>query len=103
MDNSIEQQITALHLHTDHAAYTACKDEHINLVETRFRKTVSYYNNSEDSRSRLYYNLDYILEQIQTGRGLKEQTGIVRQQTTEEDYKREKNKLPMIVASGIFR
>ena len=85
MDNLIEQQITDLHLHPDYAAY---KEEYIDFVNVRLKKTVSYYNNSEDSRSRTYYNFDYILEQIQTGRGLKEQTEIVRQQTTEEDYKR---------------
>ena len=66
------------------------------------KKTISYYKNSEDSSSRRYLNFDYILEQIQTGRDLIEQTEIVRQQTTEKDYKREKNKLPMIAGAGIF-
>ena len=61
MDNLIEQQITDLHLHPD---YAANKEEYIDFVNVRFKKTVSYYNNSEDSRSRTYYNFDYILEQI---------------------------------------
>ena len=71
-------------------------------IDIRLKKTVSYYQHSEDSKSRLFYNFDYILEQIHSGRGLAEQTAIVRNQTTEDDYKKEKNKLPMIVASGIF-
>lgn len=100
MDKFMEQAIRNLHLHSD---YAACDNGYFNPINTQLRKTVSYYNHSEDSRSRIYYNLDYVLEQIQTGRGLKEQTEIVRQQTTGEDYKQEKNKLPMIVASGIFR
>ena len=73
------------------------------------KKTISYYKNSEDSSSRIYLNFDYILEQIQTGRDLQtgldlsRQTETVRRQITEKDYKLEKNKLPMIAGSGIFR
>ena len=65
-------------------------------------KTISYYFNSSDSRSRIYYNFDYILELIASDSKLSEQTNIVRKQTTEKAYKEEKHKLPMIAPSGIF-
>lgn len=65
-------------------------------------KTVSYYNNSSDSGSRIYRNLDYILELIASDPELSEQTGTVRAQTTKEAYRREKRKLPMTAPSGIF-
>ena len=100
MENKTKQ-ITGLHLYPDSAACDIY--DKFGYIDTRFKKTISYYSNSEDSKSRVYYNFDYILEQIQTGRDLIEQTEIVRQQQTKEDYKREKNKLPMIVTSGIFR
>ena len=47
-------------------------------------KTISYYFNSSDSRSRIYYNFDYILELIASDSKLSEQTNIVRKQTTEK-------------------
>ena len=78
------------------------------IIILMIKKTISYYKNSEDSSSRIYLNFDYILEQIQTGHDLQTgldligQTETVRRQTTEADYKQEKNKLPMIAASGIF-
>ena len=69
----------------------------------RIRKTVSFYNNSEDSRSKRYLNLDYVLlEIIPKDEELRKQTEITRNQITEEDFKKEKKKLPMIAPSGKF-
>lgn len=65
-------------------------------------KNISYYHNSSDSRSKIYYNFDHILELIASDPKLSEQTNIVRMQTTEKAYKEEKHKLPMIAPSGIF-
>ena len=69
----------------------------------RIRKTVSFYNNSEDSRSKRYLNLDFVLlEIIPKDEELKKQTEMTRNQITEEDFKKEKKKLPMIAPSGTF-
>ena len=65
-------------------------------------KNISYYHNSSDSRSRIYYNFDQILELIASDPKLSRQTDIVRMQTTEKAYKEEKHRLPMIAPSGIF-
>ena len=65
-------------------------------------KNISYYHNSSDSRSRIYYNFDQILELIASDPKLSRQTYIVRMQTTEKAYKEEKHRLPMIGPSGIF-
>ena len=65
-------------------------------------KNISYYFNSSDSRSRIYYNFDHILELIASDTKLSEQTDMVRKQTTEKAYKEEKHRLPMIAPSGIF-
>lgn len=67
------------------------------------KNTVSFYNNAEDSRSKRYLSLDYVLLEI-IGRNeqLKEQTDIVRQQPDEKAFKAEKRKLPMIAPSGVF-
>ena len=65
-------------------------------------KNISYYFNSSDSRSRIYYNFDHILELIASNPKLSRQTDIVRMQTTEKAYKEEKHRLPMIAPSGIF-
>lgn len=50
-------------------------------------KTISYYFNSNDSRSRIYYNFDHILGLIASDPELSKQTDMVRKQTTEEAYK----------------
>ena len=65
-------------------------------------KTISYYFNSSDSRSRIYYNFDHILELIASDPKLSKQTDMIRKQTTEKAYKEEKHRLPMIAPSGIF-
>lgn len=65
-------------------------------------KTISYYFNSSDSRSRIHYNFDHILELIASDPKLSEQTDMVRKQTTEKAYREEKHRLPMIAPSGIF-
>ncbi len=65
-------------------------------------KTISYYFNSSDSRSRIHYNFDHILELIASNPKLSKQTDMVRKQTTEKAYKEEKHRLPMIAPSGIF-
>lgn len=65
-------------------------------------KNISYYFNSSDSRSRIYYNFDHILELIASDTKLSKQTDMVRKQTTEKAYKEEKHRLPMIAPSGIF-
>ena len=72
-------------------------------INNRIKRTVSFYNNSEDSRSKRYLNLDYVLlEIISKDEELREQTEITRNQITEEDFKKEKKKLPMIAPSGKF-
>ena len=65
-------------------------------------KNISYYFNSSDSKSRIYYNFDHILELIASNPKLSKQTDMVRKQTTEKAYKEEKHRLPMIAPSGIF-
>lgn len=65
-------------------------------------KTISYYFNSSDSRSRIHYDFDHILELIASDPKLSEQTDMVRKQTTEKAYREEKHRLPMIAPSGIF-
>ena len=37
-------------------------------------KTVSYYNNADDSKSRIRYNLDYVLGMIRGNQELFQQT-----------------------------
>jgi len=72
-------------------------------TNNKIKNTVSFYNNSEDSRSKRYLNLDYVLlEIIPKDEGLRKQTEIARNQITEEDFKKEKKKLPMIAPSGTF-
>lgn len=66
------------------------------------KKTISLYKNAEDSKSRNYYSFDYILERIKTDPTLIPQTETVRAQTNKKDYKKEKNKLPMVAYTGIF-
>ena len=67
------------------------------------KNTVSYYNNAEDSKSKRYMSLDYILlEMVAKDGQLKRQTEIVRNQPDEKTFKEEKKKLPMIAPSGIF-
>lgn len=67
------------------------------------KNTVSFYNNAEDSRSKIYRNLDYILlDIIGNDEQLKKQTEFVRNQPDEDMFKEEKKKLPMIAPSGIF-
>ena len=58
-------------------------------------KNISYYFNSSDSKSRIYYNFDHILELIASNPKLSKQTDMVRKQTTEKAYKEEKHRLPM--------
>ena len=53
-------------------------------------KTISYYFNSSDSRSRIHYDFDHILELIASDPKLSKQTDMVRKQTTEKAYKEEK-------------
>lgn len=65
-------------------------------------KNISYYFNSSDSRSRIYYNFDHILELIASDPKFSKQTDMIRKQTTEKAYKEEKHRLPMIAPSGIF-
>ena len=72
-------------------------------TNNKIKNTVSFYSNSEDSRSKIYRNLDYVLlEIIPKDEGLRKQTEMTRNQTTEEDFKKEKKKLPMIAPSGTF-
>lgn len=66
------------------------------------RNTISLYNNAEDSKSKKYYSFDIILEWIKSDPTLIPQTKKARAQTHEEDYKKEKNKLPMVAYNGIF-
>ena len=65
-------------------------------------KTVSYYNNADDSKSKIRYNLDYVLGIIRDNQELFQQTVRVRSMPTEEEYKQAKKLLPMFVSSGIF-
>ena len=67
------------------------------------KNTVSYYNNAEDSRSKRYISLDYVLlEMVAKDEQLKQLTEFVRNQLDEDMFKEEKKKLPMIAPSGIF-
>ena len=69
----------------------------------QIKNTVSYYNNAEDSKSKRYISLDYVLlEMVAKDGQLKRQTEIVRNQPDEKTFKEEKRKLPMIAPSGIF-
>ena len=69
----------------------------------QMKNTVSYYNNAEDSKSKRYISLDYVLlEMVAKDEQLKRQTEIVRNQPDEKTFKEEKKKLPMIAPSGIF-
>lgn len=65
-------------------------------------KTVSYYNNADDSKSRIRYNLDYALGMIRDNQELFQQTVRVRSTLTEKEYKQTKKLLPMIAPSGVF-
>ena len=54
-------------------------------TNNKIKNTVSFYNNSEDSRSKRYLNLDYVLlEIIPKNEELRKQTEIARNQITEE-------------------
>ncbi len=69
----------------------------------QIKNTVSFYNNAEDSKSKRYISLDYVLlEMVAKDEQLKRQTEIVRNQPDEDMFKEEKKKLPMIAPSGIF-
>lgn len=73
------------------------------MKTVKINNTVSFYNNAEDSRSKIYRNLDYILlDIIGNDEQLKQQAEIVRNQPDEKTFKEEKRKLPMIAPSGIF-
>lgn len=65
-------------------------------------KTVSYYNNADDSKSKIRYNLDYVLGMIRDDQELFQQTVRLRSISTEEEYKQAKKLLPMIAPSGVF-
>lgn len=64
--------------------------------------TVSVYYDAKDATSTIYLKLDEVLLNIVGKDYLKQQTDIVRMQTTKEAYIEEKRKLPMIAPSGIF-
>ena len=53
-------------------------------------KTVSYYNNADDSKSKIRYNLDYVLGMIRDNQELFQQTVKLRSMPTEEEYKQAK-------------
>ncbi len=65
-------------------------------------RTVSYYNNADDSKSKIRYNLDYVLGMIKDNQELFQQTVRLRSMPTEKEYKQAKKLLPMIAPSGIF-
>ena len=46
-------------------------------------KTVSYYNNADDSKSKIRYNLDYVLGMIRDDQELFQQTVRLRSISTE--------------------
>ena len=64
--------------------------------------TVSVYYNAKDATSTIYLKLDEVLLNIVGKDYLKQQTDIVRMQTTKKAYIEEKKKLPMIAPSGVF-
>ena len=69
----------------------------------QIKNTVSFYNNAEDSKSKRYISIDYVLlEMVAKDEQLKRQTEIVRNQLDEDMFKEEKKKLPMIAPSGVF-
>ena len=65
-------------------------------------RTVSYYNNADDSKSKIRYNLDYVLGMIKDNQELFQQTVRLRSMPTEKEYKQAKKLLPMIAPSGVF-
>jgi len=74
----------------------------IKIQNMMINKTVSYYNNADDSRSKIRYNLDYVLGMIRDDQELFQQTVRLRFMPTEEEYKQAKKLLPMIAPSGVF-
>ena len=50
-------------------------------------RTVSYYNNADDSKSKIRYNLDYVLGMIKDNQELFQQTVRLRSMPTEKEYK----------------
>ena len=67
------------------------------------KNTVSYYNNAEDSKSKRYISLDYVLlEMVAKDEQLKQLTEFVRNQPDEDMFKEEKKKLPMIAPSSFW-
>ena len=74
----------------------------IKIQNMMINKTVSYYNNADDSKSKIRYNLDYVLGMIRDDQELFQQTVRFRSISTEEEYKQAKKLLPMIAPSGIF-
>ena len=73
------------------------------MKTVKINNTVSFYNNAEDSKSKRYISLDYVLlEMVAKDEQLKQQTEFVRNQPDEDMFKEEKKKLPMIAPSGIF-
>ena len=65
-------------------------------------KNISYYFNSSDSRSRIYYNFDHILELIASDTKLSKQTDMVRNRQQRRLTRKRNTELPMIAPSGIF-
>ena len=62
------------------------------MKTVKINNTVSFYNNAEDSRSKIYRNLDYILlDIIGNDEQLKQQAEIVRNQPDEKTFKEDLN------------
>lgn len=73
------------------------------MKTVKIKNTVSFYNNAEDSKSKRYISLDYVLlEMVAKDEQLKQLTEFVRNQPDEDVFKEEKKKLPMIAPSGVF-
>mgnify|MGYP002563395478 CR=1 FL=1 len=69
---------------------------------SNIKNTVSFYNDSEDSKNRRYMSLDYVLSKIIETDRLRIQTEKIRNSKSVEEFKAGKRKLPMIAPSGIF-
>ena len=55
-------------------------------------KTVSYYNNADDSKSKRFYNLDYVLGMIRDNQELFQQTVRIRAMRQKKNTSRRRSR-----------
>ena len=92
-------------INTEHSTYNKKEwlcVERITIIKIQnmmINRTVSYYNNADDSKSKIRYNLDYVLGMIKDNQELFQQTVRLRSMPTEKEYKQAKKLLPMLAPS----